>query len=106
VAGTLAGQPVIVWWQPDTASALSSPTVAGGSDIGATGAFSPVADGRLLHFRPAAGGFRDRETGSPWSVLGHADAGPLTGENLTPVTHEDRFWFGWAAFRPHTRVLS
>jgi len=103
---TLAGQPVIVWWQPGTASALSGPLVAGGPDIGATGAFSPVADGRRLHFRPAAGGFRDHETGSHWSVLGHADAGPLAGQNLTPVTHEDTFWFVWAAFLPHTRVIS
>ena len=103
---TLAGQPVIVWWQPGTASALSGPFVAGGPDIGATGAFSPVADGRRLHFRPAAGGFRDHETGSHWSVLGHADAGPLAGQNLTPVTHEDTFWFVWAAFLPHTRVIS
>jgi len=102
----LAGRPVIVWWQPGTASALSSPTVAGGSDVGATGAFSPVADGRRLHFLAVAGGFRDRETGSHWSVLGHAGAGPLVGENLTPVTHEDTFWFVWAAFCPHTRVVS
>ena len=103
---TLAGQPVIVWWQPGTASALSAATVAGGSDVGATGAFSPVVDGRRLHFLAVAGGFRDRETGSHWSVLGHAGAGPLAGENLTPVTHEDTFWFVWAAFRPHTRVVS
>ncbi len=103
---TLAGQPVIVWWQPGTASALSSTTVAGGSDVGATGAFSPVVDGRRLHFLPAAGGFRDRETGSHWSVLGHARAGPLAGQNLTPVTHEDTFWFVWAAFRPRSRVIS
>jgi len=103
---TLAGRPVVVWWQPGTASALSGATVAGGSDVGATGAFSPVADGRRLHFLSAAGGFRDRETGSRWSVLGHADAGPLTGQNLTPVTHVDTFWFVWAAFRPHTRVIS
>ncbi len=103
---TLAGQPVIVWWQPGTASALSSATVAGGSDVGTTGAFSPVADGKRLHFLPAHGGFRDRETGSYWSVLGHAGAGRLAGENLTPVTHVDTFWFVWAAFRPQTRVIS
>ena len=103
---TVAGQPVTVWWQPGTASALSSTTIAGGPDVGATGAFSPVVDGRRLHFLPVAVGFRDRETGSHWSVLGHADAGPLTGQNLTPVTHEDTFWFVWAAFRPHTRVVS
>jgi len=103
---TLAGRPVTVWWQPGTASALSSATIAGGSDVGATGAFSPVAGGRRLHFLPVAGGFRDRETGSHWSVLGHASAGPLAGQNLTPVTHVDTFWFVWAAFRPHTRVIS
>jgi len=103
---TLAGQPVIVWWRPGTTSALSSATIAGGPDVGATGVFSPVVHGRRLHFRPAAGGFRDRETGSHWSVLGHASAGPLGGQNLTPVTHEDTFWFVWAAFRPHTRVVS
>ena len=103
---TLAGQPVVVWWQAGTASALSSTTVADGSDIGATGAFSPVADGRRLHFLPVDGGFRDQETGSHWSVLGHADSGPLAGQNLTPVTHYDTFWFVWAAFRPHTQVVS
>jgi Protein of unknown function (DUF3179) len=62
--------------------------------------------GRQLHFLPVAGGFRDRETGSRWSLLGHADAGPLAGQNLTPVVHEDTFWFVWAAFRPHTQVVS
>src|SRR5215831_15377072 len=103
---TLAGRPVVVWWQPGTASALSSATIAGGPDIGATGAFTPVAGSKRLHFLAAAGGFRDRETGSRWSVLGHADTGPLAGQNLTPVTHEDTFWFVWAAFRPHTRVVS
>jgi len=102
---TIARQPVTVWWQPGTASALSGATIAGGSDIGATGAFSPVVHGRRLHFLPAADGFRDRETGSRWSVLGHADAGPLAGQNLTPVTHEDTFWFVWAAFRPHTCLV-
>src|SRR5262249_9069468 len=89
-----------------TASALSGPWVAGGPDIGATGAFSPVVHGRRLHFLPAAGGFRDRETGSHWSVLGHADAGPLASENLTPVTHADTFWSVVAVSRPHPRVLS
>ena len=103
---TIAGHPVTVWWEPGTASALSSGTIVGGADVGATGAFSPVVGGRRLHFLPAAGGFRDRETGSHWSVLGHATTGALAGQNLTPVTHDDTFWFVWAAFRPHTQVIS
>jgi Protein of unknown function (DUF3179) len=103
---TLAGRPVVVWWQPGTGSPLSSATIAGGPDIGTTGAFSPVVGSKRLHFLAVAEGFRDRETGSRWSVLGLADTGPLAGQNLTPVTHEDTFWFVWAAFRPHTRVVS
>ena len=95
--------PAGTWPDHETSSGA---TTASGPDIGATGAFSPVLHGRRLHFVPAAGGFRDRETGSHWSVLGHADAGPLAGQNLTPITHEDTFWFVWAAFRPHTRVVS
>src|SRR5258708_35118504 len=40
---TIARQPVIVWGQAGTASALSNATVAGGSHLGAAQAFSPVA---------------------------------------------------------------
>jgi hypothetical protein len=65
-----------------------------------------VADGRRLHFLPAAGGFRDEETASHWSVLGHADSGHFSGQSLKTVTHYDTFWFVWAAFLPHTRVVS
>ncbi len=88
---TIAGQPVIVWWQPGTAPALTSPTVAGGPDVGAAGAFSPVVHGRRRHFLPVAGGFRDRETASHWSVLAM----------LTPGQHLAMDWR-----RPHGPAAS
>jgi len=97
---------VVFWNEAGTASALDADTVAGGRDVGTTGVFVPVADGRRLHFEPAPGGFRDRETGSVWDVLGHAASGPLAGRVLAPVVHVDTFWFAWAAFVPQARVVN
>ncbi|MEX0664478.1 MAG: DUF3179 domain-containing protein [Acidimicrobiia bacterium] len=99
--------PVVVWLVPGTASSLDDTSVAGGADVGATGAFEPVVDGRDLHFMPLReeGLFRDTETGSTWDVLGRAIDGPLVGRSLTPVVHVDTFWFAWAAFQPDTRIV-
>jgi hypothetical protein len=103
---TAAGRPLLVWQLPGTASALSNSTIAGGPDVGATGVFDPIFDGRVLHFEAGAGGFRDRETGTTWDVLGRGVSGPDADRRLTPVLHVDTFWFAWATFRPATRIIS
>ncbi len=100
----LGGEPVVVWLERGTASALDDSSVEGGRDVGATGVFEPVVDGRRLTFEPAENGFRDPETGSTWDVLGNATGGPLAGSKLTPVEHVDTFWFAWAAFLPDARI--
>lgn len=102
---TLAGRRLVVWAKPGTASALDASSVADGRDVGATGVFVPTARGRELHFEGAGPGFRDRETGSAWDILGLATAGPLAGERLQPVEHVDTFWFAWAAFLPQTALV-
>ena len=102
---TVEGRPIVVLWTPGTASALDAPRVADGREVGASGVFDRRVGGRTLTFEPAGeGGFRDRETGSRWNLLGKAVAGPLRGAALDPVAHGDHFWFAWAAFRPDTRV--
>jgi len=92
--------------RPGALSALDASSMAGSRAIGATGVFSPVVDGRALTFEPVAEGFRDRETGSLWTVLGHAREGPLAGKRLRPIAHVDAFWFAWAAFHPSTSIHS
>jgi hypothetical protein len=106
ITTTLAGQPVVVWLKPGTVSPLDHDTVDTGKEVGASGAFQPTVGGRELHFRSAPGGFRDQETGSLWDVQGHATAGPLAGQALTPVAHVDTFWFAWAAFLPSSRLVT
>jgi hypothetical protein len=55
-------------------------------------------------FEAVADGFRDRETGTLWNLLGRAVRGPLEGRRLSAVPHVDAFWFAWAAFNPSTSI--
>jgi uncharacterized protein DUF3179 len=101
VVGT---QRVVIFWKAGTSSALDSPAVSGGRDIGSTGVFDPRADGRLLTFEARGDGFVDGETGSMWNILGQAVEGRLKGQQLTSLVHGDFFWFAWAAFRPDSKI--
>ena len=101
---TVAGQPITVFWQPGTASALDTGTIATGRDVGTGAAFSRELDGRVLDFEWQGETIRDRQTASTWNLLGTATAGTLQGRKLAPVVSINHFWFSWAAFRPETRV--
>jgi hypothetical protein len=103
----VGGEPAVVLWAPGAASALGPSTLDDGEDVGASGVFRPIADGRELTFERSGGedaSITDVETGSPWSVTGLATAGPLAGTQLEPVVHGNHFWFAWAAFAPDTTV--
>jgi hypothetical protein len=104
VTDTVDGQSVVIFWHAGTVSALDAGEIARSRDVGATGVYRPEVDGKPLRFRWGPDGFVDAETGSRWSVLGRATAGPLAGRQLEPVVHGTHFWFAWAAFQPATRV--
>ncbi|TDO29871.1 uncharacterized protein DUF3179 [Kribbella sp. VKM Ac-2527] len=99
------GKDLIVWHRPGQASALDDERIVRGRDVGTVAVFDPVVNGRRLHFIAAGNGFRDRETGSQWNVLGQATTGLLKGQRLVPHQHLDTFWFAWVAFHPETRVI-
>jgi hypothetical protein len=97
---------IVVLWTPGTASAVDSERIADGRDVGSSGVFDRHVAAQTLTFDPAeAGQFRDRETGSIWTILGRAVAGPLTGQRLSPIQHGNHFWFAWAVFKPDTEVV-
>jgi hypothetical protein len=98
--------PVVLLATRGLRSALDAGRVAEGREVAATGAFRPELDGRALTFVPdGPDAFRDVQTGSRWTVVGEAVAGPLDGRRLERVEHLDTFWFAWAAFHPDTRLL-
>jgi hypothetical protein len=101
----IAGEQVVVFWSPGTASAVDHGTIAEGRDVGASGVFLRVVGERVLTFEAAGDGlFRDTRTGSLWDLTGTAIEGDLAGNRLGAVPHGDYFWFAWAAFRPETDV--
>ena len=107
VTTSVAGEDIVVFWSPGTASALDSGSIARGRDVGTAGIFSPRGpDGNTLTFEPdAEGRIVDTRTGSQWDIFGRAISGPLEGAKLTPVPgHIGQLWFSWAVYRPDTVV--
>jgi hypothetical protein len=104
VNDNVGGQPVVVFWEAGTASALDASSVAGGKDVGTANAYERVLDGKELNFYIDGKRILDRETGSQWNVLGQALSGKLAGKALPPVVAINHFWFSWAAFKPETRI--
>jgi hypothetical protein len=101
----VTGQDIVIWALQGLRSALDLPNLEIGHTIAATGAFDPHWHGRLLHFTARSNQFIDTETSSHWTILGRAVTGPATGARLQPVHYLDTFWFAWAAYQPHTRIL-
>lgn len=94
----IAGVPIVVIWQPGTASALDATSVASGRDVGSANAFRRVLDGRTLEFAFRDGRITDTDTGSSWDVAGVAVQGPRAGSRLQPIVSIQHFYFSWAAF--------
>lgn len=97
-------QPIVLFWEAGTASALDSGVVATGRDVGAASTYSRVLDGETLTFTIDGNKIVDEQTGSIWNVLGQALEGELAGSQLEPIVSINHFWFSWAAFKPETRV--
>jgi len=106
VNDSVGGQALVVLWAAGTASALDTQLIAEGRDVGAAVAYSRVLGEQTLTFTWAEGRLLDQETGSAWDVLGRGLAGPLAGQQLTPVVAFNHFWFSWAAFKPATRIYA
>ena len=104
VHDTLGGEPLVVFYRPGALSALDAKEIEHSRGVGATAAYRPVVDGKRLTFQVAGNGFRDRETGTRWNLLGQGLRGRLAGQQLPAILHVDAFWFAWAAFHPDTSV--
>lgn len=105
VVNELVGEePVVVFFDPQVASALDEATTARSRQVGTVGTFRSRAAGRELTFAQEGTRFVDLETGSQWNVTGRAVTGPLAGAQLAPIRSDQPFWFALAAFVPEARI--
>ena len=102
-----AGRDLVALFEPGTASALDSPVIAEGRDVGATGVFVGSLDGQPLELSVNAdGGFVDAATGVVYDILGRPSGESGTAAAaLEPVEHLDTFWFAAAAFYPDAEIV-
>ena len=101
-----AGRELVALYAPGTASALDSPIIAEGRDVGATGVFVASIDGRPLELSvDSDGSFVDAATGVAYDILGQPASGSDDGSSLESVEHLDTFWFAAAAFYPDAEIV-
>jgi len=97
---------VVVFHGDGAVSALDESSIADSKEVGSTGVFNPVVNGRTLTFKYEGGFFIDNETGTRWDITGKAVDGELKGTQLKRIKHGDYFAFAWLAFRPETEIYS
>ncbi|MGH2541717.1 MAG: DUF3179 domain-containing (seleno)protein, partial [Ardenticatenaceae bacterium] len=100
----VGGQPVAIFYAPETLSALNSGVIRESETVGSAVAYDPVVDGRRLTFEARDGQIFDQETNSQWDIAGRALSGPLAGTQLEVIPHANHFWFAFQAFYPDAQV--
>jgi hypothetical protein len=95
---------IVVFHGDGAVSALDDKIIADSKEVGSTGVFNPVVDGKILTFRYENGYFFDVQTESMWDVTGKAISGKHKGKQLERISHGDYFAFAWFAFMPETEI--
>lgn len=102
----IGDEPVVVFWQPGTSSALDASQIADGRDVGSVVVYSRVSAGTTLEFSAGPEGTLRDNTGATWDAAGRSQDGDDATATLTPVAHDTPFWFAVAAFVPAATVAS
>lgn len=98
------GQPVTVFFAPDTLSALDTAVIEQARAIGSAVSYNPIVNGDQLIFEFNNKKITDTNTGSEWDVTGRAISGALEGTQLEILPHANHFWFAFAAFYPDSTI--
>ncbi|MCH8326102.1 MAG: DUF3179 domain-containing protein [Bacteroidetes bacterium] len=98
------GKPVLILHVIGAVSALDSRNINKSRNVGSTGAFSRIVNGKILTFKYNNLKVIDDQTNSVWSISGKAIEGKLKGTQLKHILHGDYFSFAWFVFRPETKL--
>jgi hypothetical protein len=94
----------VVFTRQGTLSALDARRIKDSRTLPSATAWHRELDGRVLDFAARGGDIVDTQTGSQWSILGRATAGPLAGQSLRPAPGGVHFAFAWLAFNPDSSI--
>jgi hypothetical protein len=94
IVDTIEDVPVALFWYGPTRTAV---------------AFARDVDGETLEFyadevSPETAPFKDRETGTRWTLAGRAVDGPHRGKELRWIDSIQCRWYAWVAEHPETTL--
>jgi hypothetical protein len=94
--GLVGGHSIAAFWYGPTHTAV---------------AFAAELDGRALSFHadeisPETAPFKDKETGTRWTLAGRGVDGPLKGKELTWAPGIQCRWFAWSSEYPGTAIVT
>ncbi len=104
VNDTIEGRDITIFYAPDTMSPFLGMFGTSNPVVGSASVYDRNLNGISLTFYANDGVVVDEQTGSTWNIFGTATSGPLEGSALTPIPHDNHFWFAWYAFNPETQV--
>ena len=90
----VGGKKIAVFWYAPTNTAVAFESKVGNQSL------TLYAD----KVSPETAPFKDKETGTRWTLAGRAVDGPLRGQELTWVNCIQCRWHAWAAEYPQTRL--
>lgn len=101
----LGGEPIVVFFEAETRSALDDARIASSRQVGNGVAYKRnTLERTLVFFKGEDGAFYDQQTRTRWTMFGEAAAGLLKDNSLEPVDSGNHFAFAWFAFRPDSEV--
>lgn len=109
-------QRAVALFVPGTASALDTPELRDGRDVGSVNVIDPTLDGVTYDFAPEGDGQfvgspTDGSDGQVTIDITGAIASDATGDAadapgpFETLTHVDTFWFAWGIFHPTTELI-
>jgi hypothetical protein len=94
---TVGGESIAVFWYEPTRSAVAFSAKLNENQI-----LTFYADG----ISPETAPFKDKETGTRWTLAGRGVDGPLKGQELQWVRSVQCHWYAWVAEYPETTVYA
>jgi hypothetical protein len=92
----VGGKSIAVFWYGPTSSAVAFEARVGEREL------TLFAD----KVSPETAPFKDRETGTRWTLAGRGVDGPLKGKELTWVPGVQCRWYAWVSENPETELFS
>jgi len=100
------GEPIVLFHTSRTISVMDAGQINESREVGSTTVFSAILKGEKLQFENTnEGRFKDKISGSVFTITGYCMNGKYKGLQLEPVRHGNHFAFAWFAFYADSEIF-